>query len=158
MSAGAAVRLEERTDAPEPFFALLPEDWQEGIVPHWDAYRGDAQLFTLEADDELLGGGILFRRISPDTETYGNVARVRFERGYLYLGFIWIAQQHRNRGLASRWLAMLRERFPGQPFWLSVEDPGLIAFYERNGFLLECSVQGEDGEEWILVSGEPRSA
>jgi GNAT superfamily N-acetyltransferase len=150
LSAPEGLRLVDRTDDPARYFALLPADWQEGIVPHWAAYRGAARVYTLEAGATLLGGGIVFDRMAPDTLAYEETARVWFERGYRYVGFLWIDETQRGRGLGSRWLELLRERFPGQGFWLSVEDEGLVPFYEHNGFRRAGAVRGDDGEEWIL--------
>ena len=148
------VRFVDRTDDAGRFFATLPPDWQGDIVPRWPSYRGAARVFTFEgADDEVLGGGIVFDRVSPDTEAYRGVAEAWFAQGHRYVGFLWIAEHQRGRSLGSRWLAALRTLFPEQPFWLSVEDEGLVPFYERNGFRRAGTVQGPGGPEWILASG-----
>ena len=71
----------------------------------------------------------------------------------LYIGFLWVAEAHRGKQLGSLWLRKLRERLPGQKFWLSIADYGLLPFYERNGFRLVKEVELETGMEWILRTG-----
>lgn len=148
-----ACQFKETTRTPERFFSLLPADWREAIAPHWPGYADTARIFTLEKDGELLGGGILFSTPAPDLLAYGEEARRWFDAGYLYIGFLWIAEAHRGRQLGSLWLQKLRERFPGQQFWLSVDDFSLRAFYERNGFRMIKKIELSSGPEWALADG-----
>ena len=148
-----AYQFKEITPTPERFFSLLPPDWREGIAPYWPDYAPTARIFTLEAEDEVRGGGILFSTPAPDILAYGAEAEYWFAQGYLYIGFLWLAEAHRGRQLGSLWLQKLRERFPGQPFWLSIDDYELLPFYERNGFRLVKKVELASGEEWVLMNG-----
>ena len=148
-----ACQLTETTSTPERFFALLPSGWREGIAPYWPKYAPTARIFTLESGSETLGGGILFSTPAPDILAYGAEAEYWFAQGYLYIGFLWLAEAHRGRQLGSLWLQKLRERFPGQPFWLSIDDYELLPFYERNGFRLVKKVELASGEEWVLMNG-----
>lgn len=141
----------ECTDAPDRFFSILPEDWRESLVPFWPAYQDSARIFILELGADVLGGGIVFSSVSPDTEVYRAEAQSWFDRGYLYIGFLWIDEQYRGHGLGSLWLMKLREQFPHQKWWLSIEDFALAAFYERVGFRVVKKVEGTYGEEWILA-------
>jgi GNAT superfamily N-acetyltransferase len=141
----------ECTDLPDVFFSILPEEWRESIEPFWPAYRDSARIFVLESGEEVLGGGIVFSSVSPDTEVYRAEAQSWFDRGHLYIGFLWIDEKYRGQGLGSRWLTKLKEQFPRQKWWLSIEDFGLAAFYERSGFRGVKKVEGTYGEEWIMA-------
>lgn len=143
----------ESTSAPERFFALLPPDWSGEIVPYWPDYAGTARIFTLESGGEVLGGGILFSTPAPDILAYGEEAQHWFDNGFLYIGFLWIAEAQRGKQLGSFWLQQLKELLPGQPFWLSIDDYSLLPFYERNGFRLAKEVRLATGVEWILETG-----
>ena len=141
------------TAQPERFFNILPEDWQEGIVPFWPEYQHTARIYTLETPSEVLGGGIVFASVSPDTMLYKKEAQSWFDRGFLYIGFLWITEKHRGKNLGSEWLQELNKLFPNQKLWLSIEEEGLLAFYEKNGFRLVKKINADAGEEWILVKG-----
>ncbi|MCO6477648.1 MAG: GNAT family N-acetyltransferase [Phaeodactylibacter sp.] len=146
-------QFKETTSAPERFFSILPPDWREGIAPYWPDYAKSARIFTLETERETLGGGILFSTPAPDILAYGAEAQRWFDAGFLYIGYLWIAEAHRGRQLGSLWLQKLRERFPRQKFWLSIDDYSLRAFYERNGFRLVKAVELETGTEWVMKTG-----
>lgn len=143
--------FKETTSVPERFFSILPPDWREAISPYWPDYADTARIFTLETNGEVIGGGILFTTPAPDILSYGAEAEHWFDQGFLYIGFLWIAEEHRGRQLGSWWLQKLRELLPGQPFWLSIDDYGLRAFYERNGYRLVKAVEVETGTEWVLI-------
>src|SRR5688572_19691988 len=101
------IELVELKKSPESFFQLLPEDWQEAIVPYWESYKGSAKIYTLTAENKILGGGMVFSTVSPDTEIYYFEAQNMLNQGYLYLGFLWIDEKYRIKGLGSRWLIEL---------------------------------------------------
>ncbi len=146
-----APQFKDSTASPEQFFSILPPDWQDAIRPFWPGYEDTARIYILESDGEVLGGGIAFSAVSPDTMFYRDEAQRWFDEGYLYIGFLWVAEQHRGRQLGSMWLQELFLQFPGQRFWLAIEDYQLLPFYERNGFRLAKAVEGEWGPEWVLV-------
>lgn len=135
---------------PDMFFEILPEDWQEGIVPHWGKYQETSKIFIVESDGEVLGGGIVFSMVSPDTLAYKEEAQRWFDKGYLYIGFLWISEKHRDKKLGTRWLQYLFELFPQQNFWLSIEEYDLVSFYKRNGFKVIKKIISAQSEEWIL--------
>lgn len=141
----------DRTADPTLFFDILPADWQEEIVSHWEDYRYSARVFTLEKKDEILGGGILFSTVSPDTRSYREEAQYWLDRGYLYIGFLWIAEPQRGRGLGSRWLEWVQEILPDSKYWLTIDDYELAPFYERHGFRVVQKIDVGAWEEWILV-------
>lgn len=148
-----APAFKDCTAEPEQFFSILPPDWQEAIRPFWPGYGGSARIYILESPGETLGGGIVFSTVSPDTMFYQEEAQRWFSRGYLYIGFLWVAEQYRGRKLGGGWLEALFLHYPGQRFWLAIEDIQLLHFYERYGFRLVKEVSGEDGVEWILAKG-----
>lgn len=144
--------FKEVTLTPERFFSILPADWREDIAPYWAGYAGTARIFTLETDEEALGGGILFSTPAPDILAYGEEAQYWFDMGFLYIGFLWIAEAQRGKKLGSLWLQKLKELLPGQPFWLAVDDYALWAFYQRNGSRPVKAVELETGTEWVMAT------
>ncbi len=144
-------RFIESTNSPDLFFNALPEDWQEGIVPFWQDYKHTAKIYVLESAGEVLGGGIVFSTVSPDTQpSYYEEAQRWFDQGYLYIGFLWFSEQHRGKQLGSKWLHHLYDLLPDQNFWLAIDDFKLSAFYQRNGFQLIHKLELEESNEWIL--------
>lgn len=135
-----------------PFFELLPEDWQEGIVPVWDRYSKSADLWVLREQGNIVAGGIVFREMPPDLYCFVNQARELLESGSWYLGFIWVIPEQRGRGLGSLWLKELRKQYPDRRFWLTTEEEGLQKFYEQNGF--ELVGVSEHPREWLFTSKE----
>lgn len=141
----------DTTARPERFFNILPEDWQESIVPFWPRCKDITRVFTLEANGGIAGGGLVFSDTSPDTVIYGAEARHWFCEGYLYIGFLWIAENYRGKQLGSEWLRQLYLHYPGQKFWLAIEEEEIGSFYKKNGFNLVKKININDREEWIMV-------
>jgi len=133
------------------FFNILPTDWQEGIVPFWKDYQSSTQVFVLRKEHRIAGGGLVFSRPAPDTLIYKEEAQNWFDKGYLYIGFLWIDEQFRNRQLGSYWLHQLFRQNPGQKFWLAIEEEGLASFYSKNGFYLKKIIHLTDSSEWIML-------
>ncbi|AHM58858.1 gcn5-related n-acetyltransferase [Flammeovirgaceae bacterium 311] len=145
-------RFIESTSSPEVFFSALPADWQEGIVPYWLAYEHTAKIYILESEGAVLGGGIVFSTVSPDTQPcYFEEALRWFDQGYLYIGFLWFSEQHRGKQLGTKWLQHVFELLPEQSFWLAIDDYKLSSFYTRNGFELIKKIGSQESEEWILA-------
>lgn len=141
----------DTTARPGRFFNILPEDWRESIVPFWPNCREITRVYTLEFKGEVLGGGLVFSDTSPDTVIYGAEARHWFSEGYLYIGFVWIAEAHRGKQLGSEWLKQLFSHYPKQKFWLAIEEEEIARFYEKNGFYLVKQIKVNGRDEWILV-------
>lgn len=137
---------------PERFFDLLPPDWREGIEPYWPSYKDHTRVLILEDEDEVVAGGLVFSDVSPDTICYGTLAKQWFDRGYLYLGFIWVKQQCRGKGLGSLWLKELQQHYPGQKYWLAIEEEHLKNFYQKNGYLVAAETTAAGYPEWIMVN------
>ena len=144
------LHFKEITEAPAPFFDLLPPGWQEDIVPQWPFYQATARIFALKKQGEIHCAGIIFSTVSPDTQTYREVAQGWFDRGFLYIGFLFVPEKYRGKHYGTSWLEALEKQFPGQAFWLAIDEFGLKNFYQKNGFQLVKQVTGEFGPEWIL--------
>jgi len=143
--------IENSTNQPNAFFDILPQDWQESIVPFWPSYHDSAQIMVLKKDTFVVGGGIVFSTVSPDTKIYESLAKSWFDLGYLYLGFLWIDEKYRNQKLGTLWLQEIINQNPLQKYWLTVEDENLIQFYSKNQFRLIQKIELPDLEEWLLV-------
>ena len=142
----------ECTKSPERFFNALPDDWQEGIVPYWADYQNTARIFILESGTEVLGGGVVFSTISPDTQQdYKLEAQRWFDEGFLYIGYLWFSEQYRGKQLGTKWLQHLYARNPKQKFWLSIDEYRLASFYIRNGFQLIEKLETGEYPEWIMT-------
>ena len=124
----------ELEEDPERFFEIIPQDWQDEIVPFWDDFKTKAKIYILEDNSGVIGGGIVFHKAPPDFEYFEKEAQKWFENGYLYLGFIWIAEAHRNKNLGSFWLDQLKARDFKQHYFLLTEEDHLQHFYAKNGF------------------------
>lgn len=145
------IRFRETTKNAKEFFALLPYDWQESIVPEWKKYKKSALIYTLHNNLELLAGGIIFYNAAPDMEYNHATAKYWFSKDYFYIGFLWVVEKYRGHQLGSVWLHELFKTMPQQNFWLSIEDPKLQTFYKKNGFRLIKKLKTEEGDEWIMV-------
>ena len=140
------------TNHPEYFFELLPKEWQDEIVPFWEEISDKAQIYVLKADNTIIGGGIVFYKSPPHFDYFENEATIWFDKGYHYLGFIWIAENYRNNNLGSFWLDQLKILDANQPYFLLTEEAHLQHFYEKNGFKRLKSVENEDHLEWLFIS------
>lgn len=145
------VELEDLTAEPERFFEILPADWSIEIEPCWPEYESDSRIYGLRENDAIIAGGIIFTSVSPDTRGYRDIAQKWFDRGYKYLGFIYVNALRRNEGLGTLWIRKVKELDTNQKYWLSIDEKGLSVFYERLGFKTAQDVQNEGAPEWILI-------
>ena len=132
------------------FFNMLPNDWQEVIVPQWSEYSNSSNILVLKDTNELLGGGIIFDGLSPDMKSHEKVAQKYLEQNFKYLGFIWIKENHRSKGLGKLWLQEVFRIYPHQGFWLSIEEESLKGFYEKLGFSLSETLISNGEKEWLM--------
>jgi GNAT superfamily N-acetyltransferase len=137
-------------DRANSFFEILPVDWQEGIVPYWENYKKTTTIYVLEENNQIRAGGLVFSECPPDMEFYKNEALEWFEKGYLYLGFLWVPQQFRNQNLGSLWLNSLKEQNENQKYWLTIEEDNLRYFYEKNNFIYCETIINELVKEDVL--------
>lgn len=143
-------RLVDLSSEPERFFRLLPPDWQDGIVPYWESYESRALIFGLEIKGKVAGGGIVFHELTDETIVYGAIAEAYYQQHFCYIGYLWINPEYRGLGLGSRWLSDVHNLLPNRSFWLTVDDPLLQAFYERNGYKTVQVFATANGTDWIL--------
>ncbi len=142
--------FKEYTTKAAPFFAILPTDWQEDIVPVWGDYKNNTQIYVLEENNTVIGGGMVFSTLPPDLQTVPEIAEKYYQKGLLYLAFIWVNETHRKKGLGSFWLTQLQKQHPTQGFWLTIDDIKLKAFYENLGFKLREKFLNNGHEEWVM--------
>jgi GNAT superfamily N-acetyltransferase len=145
------ILLIDITGTPDRFFSILPKDWSVEIAPFWDAYANTARIFGVQENDQIVAGGIVFSTVSPDTRGYEHEAQSWYDRGYLYIAFLFVSPEKRGKGLGSFWMNEVRKILPGQSFWLAVEDKDLVNFYQPLGFRVEKQVNNVGAVEWILA-------
>ena len=139
------------TESPEQFFNMLPDDWKPYIVPYWENYKDVAKIYVLKEDEEVVAGGLVFSKSLPDMSDFERSLQHLFKEGYLYIGFIWVPLDKRNRNLASQWLTLLKNQDPKQKYWLTIEEEWLKHFYEKNGFKLIKESDDTDNKEWLYL-------
>ena len=131
------------------FFNMLPLDWQESILPFWDLYKNSTKCYVLLDHEKPVAGGLVFSKCSPDMLYNKEEAETWFNKGYFYLGFIYVIEERRGHNLGSEWLSHLKEINPKQKYWLTIEDLGLHGFYIKNGFSKVRALYHENQEEII---------
>lgn len=135
----------------QDFFQLLPIDWKNSILPFWDNYVDNSSIYLLFDNDKIIAGGVVFRSCSPDMMYNKLEAKKWFDNDYLYLGFIWVVEEYRNKKIGSKWLQALMKKFPTQKFWLTIDEENLAFFYIKNGFKLIKSLKNGNDDEWLLT-------
>ena len=145
------IELLDLTSTPSVFFDFLPEDWLVEIEHFWPEYTGNSHIFALAENQHVIAGGIVFSTVSPDTRGYQEVAMEWFDRGYRYMGFIYVDENRRKEGLGSMWVNSVRSHNPDWRFWLAIDEYGLSNFYKKLGFEIVQEVLNAGQPEWILV-------
>jgi len=143
------------TSKPHLFFEMLPSDWKDNIVPFWNDLKSTTQLFVLIENETIIGGGLVFSKCPPDLMYYEKEANKWFEKGYLYLGFIFVDERQRNRSLGSLWLQNIKIQYPKTGFWLAIEDENLHKFYYKNGFEKVETIKNNDSQEESIYAFTP---
>lgn len=137
------------------FFEMLPSDWKDNIVPFWDDLKSTTQLFVLIENETIIAGGLVFSKCPPDLMYYKKKANKWFEKGYLYLGFIFVDERQRNRSLGSLWLENIKKQYPKTGFWLAIEDENLHKFYYKNDFEKVETIKNIDLQEESIYAFTP---
>ena len=135
----------------QPFFDMLPPDWQRNILPFWDSYKHKTTCYVLHDNNEIVAGGLVFSECSPDMLYAKEEADYWLKKGYLYLGFIFVLENRRGQNLGSLWLTKLKDKLPNQNFWLTIEDLSLDAFYSKNGFKRVKTLHNGNQEEVLYT-------
>ena len=133
------------------FFKILPKDWQEGIVPFWEDYKKTTKGYLLIDTNTIIAGGLLFSKCPPDMLYAHEEAASWINKGYLYVGYIYVIEARRHQNLGTIWLHELKKQYPNQKFWLTIEDLKLDAFYVKNGFKRIKSLDNNGVEEVIYT-------
>lgn len=131
------------------FFNIIPMDWQDSILPFWNTYKHTTKCYVLQENDKIMAGGLVFSECPPDMLYAKEEANTWLRKGYLYLGFIYVLEEKRGQNLGSIWLSNLKNKFPKQKYWLTIEDFGLHDFYTKNGFTKVKSLFNDKQEEII---------
>ncbi len=145
------IKLIDYTEMPAMFFDFLPKDWRMEIEPYWPKYNKKAWIYCLVENSEIIAGGIVFSEVSPDTLAYSNVARSWFDKGYLYMGFIYVKESRRNQGLGSLWIEKVKSLNQSQLYWLAIDTFSLSNFYQKLGYEVVQEVVHDGQAEWILI-------
>src|SRR5690554_5588589 len=144
--------FEALKDNSQLYFEILPRDWREAIEPIWEDFRKDASIFVLRDKGEIIAGGIVFKGIPPNRTDFEVQSGEKYiKKGHHYIGFLYVVPHRRNEALGSRWLKTLKSRFPGQAYWLTIEDESLTPFYIKNGFECVAASPDTDLPEWLFV-------
>lgn len=142
--------FKHKNNFPHSFFKILPIDWQESIIPYWIEYKRYAKIYVLEEEEEhIIAGGIVFSICPPDMTDFKEKAEDWFEKGYLYIGYLWVNPDQRNQNLGSELLSHLKKLDPYQKYWLTIEEERLKSFYEKNGFLMTETLKSGNNTEWV---------
>lgn len=134
------------------FFDLLPSEWQESINPFWEQVKETAIVYTLEDENDILAGGIVFSQMTPEMEAYKDEANYWFSQKYAYIGYVWVPLEKRNNNYGSLWLKHLLSLDEQQQFWLTTEDQKLRYFYEKTGFSYVKTLRYDGVQEDLFVS------
>jgi len=136
----------------EDFFNILPEDWQDIIIPAWEAYKSTVNIYVFRNGLDITVGGIVFRTAPPNMSDFETeVAQKYVDSGFHYIGFLFVDPKFRNQGLGSKWLKVIKEEFPNQSYWLTIEEGSLRSFYEKNGFICVSESLDKLNPEWVLI-------
>lgn len=134
----------------QEFTELLPADWSADLIPYLDQNFEQSKIYLLSVKNETIGGGVIFSKCSPDLYYNPQEAATWFEKGYLYIGYLWLKDSYRAKGGGSAWLQHILKKYPTQKFFLTIDDKQLLSFYEKNGFHFIKTLQNGEATEWLL--------
>lgn len=132
------------------FISILPNDWAAGLLEIWEEYAPKSTIYVLVQGERIVAGGIVVNGVPDDMYHFLEEARFWADKGYSYIGYLWVVEDQRNKNLGSRWLDELKNRHPKAKFWLSIEDESLKAFYSKNHFRLANTLNNGTELEWVL--------
>ena len=132
------------------FFDFLPRDWQYELLPQWPRLSKSAEVYGLyldNAQENLITMGIVFSHDLPQLTLYEKTTK-NLLIGYSYIGYVYTLPEFRGKGYASQWFSGLKTRYPKHNFWLTIEEPALADFYQKNNFEIFS------GPESLISEGE----
>ncbi|MDC6405733.1 MULTISPECIES: GNAT family N-acetyltransferase [Maribacter] len=118
----------------DQFLAAMPEEWHWDFFIYMDNAKDCIELFAITVDDQIVSGGMVFKGLPPEMKIFEREVEHYPENGYLYIGFLFVVPEYRGQDIGSTWLECIRALYGEKGFWLTVEEPGLVGFYEKNGF------------------------
>lgn len=136
---------------PTQFFKILPQDWQEIIVPKWEAFKKSASIYVFKENETIIAGGIVFKNGHPNSTDFEKKYNYLYTENYNYIGFLWVIPEKRNQHLASKWLSKVHAINSNQKYWLTIEEESLNYFYQKNGYKLLAENKELNCNEIILT-------
>ena len=94
---------------PQQFFKILPQEWQEIIVPQWERFKNTATIYVFKEKNMIIAGGIVFEKSHPNMTGFEKEYQFLYDESFFYIGFVWVIPEKRNQQLASKWLTKLKE-------------------------------------------------
>ncbi len=136
---------------PTQFFNILPQDWQQIIVPNWEEFKDSASIYVFKENEAIIAGGIVFKSGHPNSTDFENKYNYLYDEKYYYIGFLWVIPEKRNQQLASKWLSKVHSLNTNQKYWLTIEEASLQNFYQKNGYKLLAESNTSQSKECILT-------
>lgn len=135
----------------DEFLTGMPEEWRLDFCMYLENSVDRMELFTITEQGHILGGGMLFKGLPPEMKIFEKEVEPFVERGYLYIGFLFVVPEYRGQNIGSTWLGCIKTLYGDKGFWLTVEEPGLVSFYEKSGFKwTDTLIQGQICEELLI--------
>ena len=145
------IEFNKIANSPAQFFNILPQDWQDIIVPQWDKFKNSSSIYVFKENEELIAGGIVFENGHPNRTSFEKKHQYLYTENYFYIGFVWVIPSKRNQQLASKWLSEIKKAAINQKFWLVIEEESLKYFYQKNDFKLIAESNAKNNKEWVLT-------
>ena len=106
----------------DSFFKILPEDWKDVIESVWDDYKKNANIYVFKNALDITAGGIVFRTAPPNMTDFEIGEWQKYvAANFHYIGFLFVDPKYRGKSLGSEWLTALKDQFPDQSYWLTIE-------------------------------------
>lgn len=136
------------------FFDFLPRDWQDELLPQWPRLSKSAKVYGLYLDnavESLITMGIIFSQDLPQLTPYEKTIK-NLLSDYYYIGYVYTLPEYRGKGYASQWFSGLIAHYSKYNFWLTIEEPVLADFYQKNNFkIFSESGSLDSGGEICLI-------
>jgi hypothetical protein len=147
-----AIEFFKHSGNPNDFFKILPLDWQEALKLVWNDTLGTSEIFVIKEYKTIIAGGIIFKNMTADMQLFEAEAIKLLASGSYYIGYLWVVETRRGEDLGSMWLKQLKQSYPDNSFWLTIEEEGLNTFYNKNNFRLLAAKNSQNEKEWLFKS------